>query len=120
MIKYYLECISIYGKRFINLLFFRNIWYIIGIVNYIYKWDDIVKNLFLEFLKEFREQFKSIKTNGIKKQIPNILTFSRAIAPLIIVPTILFERIDIAILELVFFAITDFLDGRLARKYNCV
>jgi len=79
-----------------------------------------VKNLFLEFLKEFREQFKSIKTNGIKKQIPNILTFSRAIAPLIIVPTILFERIDIAILELVFFAITDFLDGRLARKYNCV
>ena len=79
-----------------------------------------MKDLFLQFLREFKEQVKSIKTQGIKKQIPNMLTFSRALAPLIIVPTILFGRIDIAVLELVLFALTDFLDGKLARKYNCV
>lgn len=86
----------------------------------IYERDDFMKDLFLDFLKEFSVQVKSIKKYGIKKQIPNILTFSRALAPFIIVPTILIGRIDIAVLELVIFAITDFLDGKLARKYNCV
>lgn len=79
-----------------------------------------MKKMFIQFLNEFKEQVKSIKSDGIKRQIPNILTFSRALAPFIIVPTILLERIDIAILELFLFAITDFLDGKLARKYKCV
>ena len=72
------------------------------------------------FFKEFKEQIDDAKKNGIKKQIPNILTLSRAIAPIVIIPAILCERIDIATIELIIFALTDFFDGRLARKYNCV
>ncbi len=79
-----------------------------------------IKGVINDFIVEFKEQFLNIKKNGIKKQIPNILTFSRALAPVIIIPTILLKRLDIAIVELIIFAITDFLDGRLARKFNCV
>lgn len=79
-----------------------------------------MKELIVDFINEFKEQVISIKKDDIKKQIPNILTFSRALAPFIIIPTVLFGKITLAIIELVFFAITDFLDGRLARKYNCV
>ena len=73
-----------------------------------------------DFINEFNRELKSIKTEGIKKQIPNMLTLSRAISPLIIIPTILLGRLDIAVIELIIFAITDFFDGRLARKFNCV
>ena len=79
-----------------------------------------MKKLVKDFFKDFVKEVKSIRRDNIKRHIPNILTFSRAIAPLIIIPTILLNRLDIAIVELVFFAITDFLDGRLARKFNCV
>ena len=79
-----------------------------------------MKELIVEFKNDFFNQIKDIKKGNIKRQIPNMLTFSRALAPFIIVPTILLGRIDIAIIELIFFAITDFLDGKLARKFNCV
>ena len=79
-----------------------------------------MKELIIQFKNDFLVQINDIKAGKIKKQIPNILTFSRAFAPFIIVPTVLLERIDIAIIELIFFAITDFLDGKLARKFNCV
>lgn len=72
------------------------------------------------FVQEFKEEFAKIKHNEFKKQIPNILTLSRALAPLIIIPTLIIGRLDIAIVELVFFELTDFFDGRLARKLNCV
>lgn len=85
-----------------------------------YAGDYVMKELLKEFWSEFKEEASSIKKNGIKTQIPNMLTFSRALAPLLVVPTILLGRIDIAICELVLFELTDFLDGRLARKYNCV
>ena len=80
----------------------------------------IMKDLLKEFYFELKQEFISIKKDGIKKHIPNILTFSRALAPLIVVPTILLGRVDIAIYELIIFELTDFLDGRLARKFNCV
>lgn len=79
-----------------------------------------MNNITKEFFKEFASEIRSIKRSNIKKHIPNILTFSRALAPFIIIPTILLGRLDIAVVELVFFAITDFLDGKLARKFNCV
>ena len=79
-----------------------------------------MKKIVREFFKEFADEVRSIKRGNIKKHIPNMLTFSRALAPLIIIPTILLERLDLAIVELVLFAITDFLDGKLARKFNCV
>ena len=79
-----------------------------------------MKDLIKEFISDFKKQYLSIKKEGIKKQIPNILTFSRALAPIIIIPTLLFNKIEVAIVELIFFAITDFFDGKLARKFNCV
>lgn len=79
-----------------------------------------MKEIIKDFIKEFKEEVKSIKTKGIKRQIPNILTFSRALAPIIVIPTILMNKLYLAIIELAIFAITDFLDGKLARKYNCV
>ena len=79
-----------------------------------------MKELVNGFIKEFILQIKDIKKGNIKRQIPNILTFSRALAPFIIIPTILLGKIGMAVVELIFFAITDFLDGRLARRFNCV
>ena len=76
---------------------------------------DVIRN----FVTEFKNNVLSIKKEGIKKQIPNMLTFSRALAPLIIIPTILIGRLDVAIGELIFFALTDCLDGSLARKFDC-
>ena len=79
-----------------------------------------MKELVKEFLLEFKNQVLNVKKNELKKQIPNILTFSRALAPIIVIPTILFWRFDIAVVELMLFALTDFFDGMLARKFNCV
>lgn len=79
-----------------------------------------MKQVFINFIYDFINNIKCTNSNNIKRQIPNILTFSRALAPLIIIPTLLSNKIYVAIIELIIFAITDFLDGRLARKYNCV
>lgn len=79
-----------------------------------------MKEVIVEFLDEFKLQFKNFKKYGIKNQIPNMLTFSRAIAPIIVIPTVLFGKIKIAIIELILFELTDFFDGRIARKLNCV
>ena len=79
-----------------------------------------MKEVVEEFLLDFKKHFGSIKNDGIKKQIPNILTLSRAIAPIIIIPTILLGKIEVAVIELIIFEITDFIDGKLARKFNCV
>ena len=79
-----------------------------------------MREIICKFKNDFMLQIKNIKKGKIKEQIPNMLTFSRALAPFIIIPTVLLGRMDIAILALVLFAITDFLDGRLARKFNCV
>ena len=72
------------------------------------------------FIAEFKTEFAKIKHNEFKKQIPNILTFSRAIAPIIFIPTIMFGRLDVAVVLLILFELTDFLDGKLARKLDCV
>lgn len=77
-----------------------------------------MKKLITDFFKDFLLQVKDIKEGNIKKQIPNILTFSRALAPFIVIPAMLLGKIKLAIITLIFFAITDFLDGKIARAYN--
>lgn len=79
-----------------------------------------MKELIRNFGKDFALQVKDIKKGNIKRQIPNILTFSRALSPFIIIPTVMLGKIKIAIIALILFAITDFLDGKIARKYNLV
>ena len=65
-----------------------------------------MKKAMKEFYNDFMKQVDDIKSGRIKKQIPNILTFSRALAPFIIIPTIMLGNLKLAILELVFFIIT--------------
>lgn len=80
-----------------------------------------MKKKWLEFVNLFKKEIKDIKNGGsIKRQIPNMLTFSRALAPLIMIPTLLLNKIILALMEVLFFALTDFFDGRLARRFNCV
>lgn len=74
----------------------------------------------VNFFKDFRKEFKSIKKKEIKRQIPNLLTLSRGLAPIVIIPAILFNKLYFVIILLIIFALTDFLDGKIARKYNLV
>lgn len=77
----------------------------------------IWNNYKLEFIKNFKE-FKNKKTRY--KQIPNLLTFSRLVAPFIVVPLILLNYIYLSLIITVLFALTDLIDGKFARKYNVV
>lgn len=74
----------------------------------------------VNFFKDFRKEFKSIKKKEIKRQIPNLLTLSRGLAPIVIIPAILFNKLYFVIILLIIFTLTDFLDGKIARKYNLV
>ena len=74
----------------------------------------------VNFFKDFRKEFKSINKKEIKRQIPNLLTLSRGLAPIVIIPAILFNKLYFVIILLIIFALTDFLDGKMARKYNLV
>lgn len=74
----------------------------------------------VNFFKDFKKEFKSIKKKEIKRQIPNLLTLSRGLAPIVIIPAILFNKLYFVIILLIIFALTDFLDGKIARKYNLV
>lgn len=76
--------------------------------------------MFKEFYKDLKVQIEDIKKRGLKYQIPNILTASRAIAPLFIIPAMICNKLTLAIIFIIIFALTDFIDGRIARKYNCV
>lgn len=80
----------------------------------------MMKKMIKDFFGDFKLQVRDIKNRNIKRQIPNMLTFSRALSPFIIIPAMLLGEIKIAIGALIFFAITDFLDGKIARKYNYV
>lgn len=79
-----------------------------------------MKNITKEFINDFKKQIKSIKKEGIKKQIPNILTASRFIAPIFIIPPLIHGKMVLAGIIIGIFALTDFFDGKLARKFNCV
>ena len=81
------------------------------------KQDNYLKYFSIETKKMFLE-FSQKETR--KKQIPNLLTFSRLLAPIIILPIAFFGNLTIAGIVACLFALTDFFDGRLARKYNVV
>lgn len=77
-----------------------------------------------EKLKEnYKEQFKEaltdLKTPGKrKKQIPNLLTASRLLSPVIIIPAALVGNVAFAAGAAALFGLTDFFDGKLARKWD--
>lgn len=53
-----------------------------------------------------------------KKQIPNLLTLSRLLSPLVIIPLALTGNLLLVGISVGIFSLTDLFDGMLARKYN--
>ncbi len=70
-----------------------------------------------EFINNYK-LFKDKKTR--KSQIPNILTLSRLFSPVIIIPLVLCREYLLALIFVIIFALTDLLDGYIARKFNYV
>lgn len=79
--------------------------------------------------KEFYEKYKDDIKNCFsdlkdkdkrKKQIPNLLTASRLIAPLFIVPAAFSGNLPLAVFFTMLFEATDFVDGYFARKLDAV
>ena len=83
----------------------------------------MIKNAISEFQKDKKEFQKKInqaksKKEKIKLMIPNILTKSRILAPVIILPSFIFGNfIGVAIIAGIL-GLTDCFDGFLARKWN--
>lgn len=78
---------------------------------------NMVKNLKNHYTSEIRKCISDLKTKGRRrKQIPNILTMSRIVAPLFIIPCAYFSSLPVTLIVTGAFAITDALDGVLARK----
>ncbi|MEG1048466.1 MAG: CDP-alcohol phosphatidyltransferase family protein [Bacilli bacterium] len=78
-----------------------------------------------EFLEKYKEEikqsFKDLKKKETRvKQIPNLLTASRLLAPFFIVPAAFSGNLPLAILFTVVFSLTDAFDGYAARKLNAV
>ena len=76
-----------------------------------------------EMLEKYKDQIKEaiedLKTPGRRhKQIPNILTLSRMLSPLVIIPNALLGNSEEAIKLAAFFGLTDMVDGYIARNYN--
>lgn len=74
----------------------------------------------MEVIKEYLKELKSdLKNKKGYKHIPNLLTLIRFISPFFIIPFMLLEKYTIALIFVVIAALTDLIDGKLARKYNC-
>ena len=68
-------------------------------------------------LNKIRNDFKN---KNYKMQIANILTSSRLLAPFILIPLMYFNKMNIFIIMIILFALTDAFDGYFARKYKAV
>ena len=71
------------------------------------------------YKKQIKEAINDLKTPGKrKKQIPNLLTASRLLSPLLIIPAALTGATTVAAIEAAIFGFTDLIDGHLARKWE--
>lgn len=72
-----------------------------------------------KYKKLFKEMIKDLKTKGNRhKQIPNVLTTLRLLAPLIIIPSFALSNFPLAFSSIVIFSLTDAADGFIARKFK--
>lgn len=70
--------------------------------------------------KELTRIKKDYKEGNIKKQLANILTASRLLSPFVLIPLMYFNKINIFVIMVILFSLTDTFDGYFARKYNAV
>ncbi|MCI8445948.1 MAG: CDP-alcohol phosphatidyltransferase family protein, partial [Bacilli bacterium] len=69
------------------------------------------------WVPELKNTWKDLKCpKSFYKQIPNLLTASRLLSPIFIIPTILYSNLFVTFIVITFFAFTDFLDGQIARR----
>lgn len=72
-----------------------------------------------EWLPEIKKALQDLKSpKTLYKQIPNLLTASRLLSPLIIIPVALTMNVTTTFVVAGLFALTDTFDGFIARKYN--
>lgn len=72
-----------------------------------------------KYKNQVNEAIEDLKTPGRRhKQIPNILTLSRMLSPLVIIPNALLGNSEEAMKLAAFFGLTDLVDGFIARKFN--
>ena len=77
--------------------------------------DELVE----KYKEQIKEPIEDLKTPGRRhKQIPNILTLSRMLSPLVIIPNALLGNSQEAMKLAAFFGLTDLVDGFIARKFN--
>lgn len=71
------------------------------------------------YKEQINEAIQDLKTPGKrKKQIPNLLTASRLLSPLLIIPAALAGATTFAAISAAIFGATDLVDGHLARKWD--
>lgn len=71
------------------------------------------------YKEQINEAIQDLKTPGKrKKQIPNLLTASRLLSPLLIIPAALTGATTFAAISAAIFGATDLVDGHLARKWD--
>lgn len=72
-----------------------------------------------KYKEQIQEAIEDLKTPGRRhKQIPNLLTLSRMLSPLVIIPNALLGNSEEAMKLAAFFGLTDMVDGFIARNYN--
>jgi len=75
------------------------------------------KSFFDEYKEQINEALNDLKTKGKRhKQIPNILTLLRLIAPLVILPAASIGNVPFIIGATAFFGLTDLADGQIAKR----
>lgn len=80
-----------------------------------------VKSLASYYKGLFKDALNDLKTKGRRaRQIPNILTFMRILAPFFIIPVAIIKNVTWIAIFVVFFSLTDAVDGFIARRYNFV
>ena len=73
-----------------------------------------------EIINDFKTFKTDLKNKNYKKQIANILTSIRLLSPFILIPLFYFNKLKIAFIMILIFALTDTFDGYFARKYNAI
>lgn len=78
-----------------------------------------IKEMISKNISDLKQMFREIKNKKTrKKQIPNMLTLSRLLAPFLIIPCSIAGAFPLALSFVALFSITDLLDGYIARKYH--
>lgn len=72
-----------------------------------------------KYKKLFSLMFDDLKTKGKRhKQIPNILTMSRMVAPIVVIPAFAIGQFTFALWSIAVFLATDAVDGFIARTFK--